>query len=192
MIFSSIPFIFAFLPIALCGYYLLGAIGRRLAAGWLVAASLVFYAYWNPSYLILLLGSIAWNFSMGSWVFGIKSDAGNRKLYVLWAASAGNLVLLGFYKYLFPTIGFLAAHHLVPAEWESDVILPLGISFFTFTQIGYLVDSYGGTAKERGLLSYMLFVTFYRHRLRQPLVGHRLAELLRHILKRNRLYVGRS
>ncbi len=173
MIFSSIPFVFAFLPIALIGYYVLAKVGRTPAAAWLIAASLFFYGYWSPIHLLLLLGSIAWNFAMGKWIFSFGEKGQAHKLRVLWAAILGNLVLLFYYKYLFPTIGFLSAHNLAPAAWETQVVLPLGISFFTFTQIGYLVDCYDGKAKERGFLTYALFVTFFPHLIAGPIVHNR-------------------
>jgi alginate O-acetyltransferase complex protein AlgI len=173
MIFSSNPFFFAFLPITLIGYYALGTIGRAAAAVWLVAASVFFYGYWNPSYVVLLLGSIAWNFLLGSWLYSVADERKQVRLILLWVAIIGNLVLLVYYKYLFPMIGFLAAHHIASPDWEREVILPLGISFFTFTQIGYLLDSYGGRVKERGLLSYMLFVTFFPHLIAGPILHNR-------------------
>jgi alginate O-acetyltransferase complex protein AlgI len=173
MIFSSSLFIFAFLPVALIGYYSLGRFGRKPAAAWLVAVSLFFYAYWNPNFLPLLLGSIAWNFTMGRWLFSLDEASQKRKLWVLWTAIAGNLALLGYYKYLFPSISFLSTHHVVPANWEIQIILPLGISFFTFTQIGYLMDSMDGKAKDRGLLSYVLFVTFFPHLIAGPILHNR-------------------
>jgi alginate O-acetyltransferase complex protein AlgI len=173
MIFSSIPFIFAFLPLVLAGYYFLAQINSKLAAAWLVGASLFFYGYWNPSYLVLLLGSIAWNFLTGSWIIRIEDGKARLKLAILWIAIIGNLGLLAYYKYVFPTIGFLAAHHLLSETWERQIILPLGISFFTFTQIGYLVDAYFGKAKDTGLLSYMLFVTFFPHLIAGPILHNR-------------------
>jgi alginate O-acetyltransferase complex protein AlgI len=173
MIFSSNPFFFAFLPVALIGYYTLGKIGRTAAATWLVAASLFFYAYWNPSYLLLLIGSIGWNFIMGGWVYSLREERTQVRFVVLCVAIAVNLASLFYYKYLFPTIGFLASHHIAPPEWERDVVLPLGISFFTFTQIGYLLDSYDGRAKERSLISYMLFVTFFPHLIAGPILHNR-------------------
>jgi D-alanyl-lipoteichoic acid acyltransferase DltB (MBOAT superfamily) len=183
MIFSSVPFIFAFLPIALVGYFLLAKLGRGFAAGWLIAASLVFYAYWSPIYLLLLVGSVVWNFAMGQWIFRFGEDSSKCKLVILWIAIGGDLALLGYYKYLFPLIGFLSAHGLAPAGWETQIALPLGISFFTFTQIGYLVDSYDGQAKERGLLSYVLFVTFFPHLIAGPILHHR--EIMPQFANRN-------
>jgi alginate O-acetyltransferase complex protein AlgI len=173
MIFSSTPFIFALLPLVLAGYYFFAQVNSKLAAAWLVAASLFFYGYWNPSYLVLLLGSITWNFLTGSWIIRIKDENARLKLAILWIAIGGNLVLLAYYKYAFPAIGFLVAHHLVSETWERQVILPLGISFFTFTQIGYLVDAYSGKIKYSGLLSYMLFVTFFPHLIAGPILHNR-------------------
>jgi alginate O-acetyltransferase complex protein AlgI len=173
MIFSSNPFIFAFLPFALIGYYSLEKLGRTSAAAWLVTISLFFYAYWNADYLPLLLGSIAWNFVLGSWLFGLDDSSRRLRLGVLWTAIAGNLALLCYYKYLSTVIGFLSVHQVVPSNWESQVILPLGISFFTFTQIGYLMDSFDGKAKDRGFLSYVLFVTFFPHLIAGPILHNR-------------------
>ena len=173
MIFSSNAFLFAFLPITLVGYYLLALAGRKYAAAWLVIASFVFYGYWNPSYLVLLAGSIAWNYTVGAAIFARQRDDDRLKLWLLWIGIGGNLLLLCYYKYLFPSIGFLAAHHMLPESLERTVVLPIGISFFTFTQIGYLVDSYDGKARERGPLSYLLFVTFFPHLIAGPILHNR-------------------
>src|SRR5258708_11667892 len=118
MIFSSVPFIFAFLPLTLAGYYILANIKSSLAATWLVAASLAFYGYWNPIYLLLLLGSIAWNFITSKLIVHIGEEHQRSKFIALCVAIVGNLCLLAYYKYLFPTIGFLAAHHFVSGSWE--------------------------------------------------------------------------
>jgi len=173
MIFSSNAFIFVFLPIALAGYYSLALAGRRAAAVWLVLLSFVFYGYWNPSYLLLLTGSIAWNYGVAAAIHSTAEGKDRRRFALLWTGIIGNLGLLGWYKYLFPAITFLAEHNIFPPEFERTVVLPLGISFFTFTQIGYLVDSYDGTAKERGPLSYMLFVTFFPHLIAGPILHNR-------------------
>jgi len=173
MIFSSNPFIFVFLPISLVGFYLLASMSRWLAAVWLVGMSLLFYGYWNPHFLLLLVLSIAWNYSMGARIYACDEDNIQAKSLVLCIAIAGNLLVLAYYKYLFPTIGFFTAHHLLPESWESHIVLPLGISFFTFTQIGYLIDSYDGQARERGLLSYCLFVTFFPHLIAGPILHNR-------------------
>ena len=86
---------------------------------------------------------------------------------------SGNLLLLTYYKYLFPALGFFLENGLLSQSWMASVALPLGISFFTFTQIGYLIDSYDGRAKERSLLSYMVFVTFFPHLIAGPILHNR-------------------
>lgn len=173
MIFSSNAFIFAFLPVALIGYYLIARLGMAAANGWLVAASLVFYSYWNPWFLLVLLVSIGWNFLVGTWIFALDERRGRARLAVLWLGIVGDLLLLSYYKYFFPVLGFMATRGFVGVGWISNVALPLGISFFTFTQIGFLVDSYDGRAKERGLLSYMVFVTFFPHLIAGPILHNR-------------------
>ena len=116
-----------------------------LGKAWLVAVSLFFYAYWNPAYIHLLLGSILFNFSIGN---HLASDFRSRhfplsRRSVLTLSIGLNLALLGYFKYtnfLVDNInGVFGAAYVVP-----QILLPLGISFFTFTQIAYLVDSYRG------------------------------------------------
>jgi alginate O-acetyltransferase complex protein AlgI len=172
MLFNSTVFLYWFLPIALAGYYLLAhGPGATYAKIWLCAASLFFYAWWNPAFLTLLVGSIAFNYGVSFLLSGEEQGA-RRQNWVLAAGIGANLLLLVYYKYLFPLLGFL--HHVgwVEADYGS-VILPIGISFFTFTQIGYLVDCRQGLVKERGLLSYVLFVTFFPHLLAGPILHHR-------------------
>ena len=137
MVFSSFIFIFGFLPLALAGFLICARLGHRFAAFWLVLASLAFYAYWRVSFLPLLLISIAFNYGIG-WVLH-RSEARPRLAGgVLLFGVATNLLALFYYKYAaslaallgFSSIGEIPLH---------DIVLPLGISFFTFTQIGYLV-----------------------------------------------------
>jgi D-alanyl-lipoteichoic acid acyltransferase DltB (MBOAT superfamily) len=173
MIFSSPKFILLFLPIAFLGYFYLNRIRLVLAGkAWLVAVSLFFYAYWNIAYLPLLVGSILFNFAVGSALAPnpSKSPRFSRRL-ILACGIIGNLGLLGYFKYadfLIDNInaafdiGFISPH----------LLLPLGISFFTFTQIAYLVDSYRGEAREYDFLNYALFVTFFPHLIAGPILHH--------------------
>ena len=167
MLFNSAAFILGFLPVAWVGFFLFGATGHhRLAVGWLTLASLFFYSYWNPTYLPLLLGSIAFNYVVGRWL--IRS----RSMVLLVFGVAGNLILLGYYKYA----GFLVqtvdaasgAGFAIPA-----IALPLAISFFTFQQIAFLVDSQGGVAEETHLSNYAMFITFFPHLIAGPITHHR-------------------
>ena len=143
MLFNSAQFLFGFLPVALSVFLLLGSYGHRmLAIGWLAMASLVFYGWDDPLRLLpIILSSTAFNFVIGRMLVR-KPNRG-----VLAFGIFGNLLLLGYFKY----VGFLAeilttgTSIVVP---NPNVVLPLGISFFTFTQIAYLVDAYRGKARE--------------------------------------------
>jgi len=173
MLFNSNVFLFAFLPIAILGFYWL-AQGRGVHAAkvWLCLASFVFYGWWNPAFVLLLLGSIAFNYTLSLRLTDSDDDAGRGQTLLLAAGIAANLLLLGYYKYLFPLMGFLHRLGWVHVDFGSG-ILPIGISFFTFTQIGYLVDCRQGMVKERGLLNYVLFVTFFPHLIAGPILHHR-------------------
>ncbi len=170
MLFNSYPFIFGYLPLALIGYQVAAHLHRQAVVIWLVFASLAFYAYWSPAYLVLLCGSILFNFAAGSLISRrIPNPIPARVL--LWGAIGVNLAALCFCKYLFPLLNFLAAATDSRHHWK-DVILPLGISFFTFTQIAYLVDLEQGAARQQDLASYSLFVTFFPHLIAGPILHH--------------------
>jgi len=178
MLFSSWQFILLFLPVSFFIYFWLN--GRRMVTmgkAWLVLASLYFYAYWDVRYLPLILISILLNFAIGTGlarshsVSGDKHRPFNRKT-VLVVGITINLSLLGYYKYadfFLENINFaLGTAYPLP-----HIMLPLAISFFTFTQIAYLVDSYRGETAEYDLLNYSLFVTFFPHLIAGPVVHHR-------------------
>jgi alginate O-acetyltransferase complex protein AlgI len=170
MLFSSNYFIFFFLPASVIGYHLLSRQGRTALLTWLTLASLFFYAWWNPAYLLLLMASIVLNF-LFSHLLGPKSNPNNRSRW-LFAAIVSNLLLLMWFKYLFPLLNFFHRLGLVRHGF-ADVILPLGISFFTFTQIAYLIDLRQGIAKQQGLLPYSVFVTFFPHLIAGPIIHPR-------------------
>ena len=133
MLFNSFPFIFAFLPVALIGFFGLARVSDRLAAGWLTVASLLFYGWWDAHYVALLLSSIAVNFALGSRIARLRESRGpqaSRAWLVL--AIVVNLGLLAYFKY---TVFFLANLQQFTGRPEPlpGIILPLGISFFTFT-----------------------------------------------------------
>src|SRR6266852_6073074 len=166
MLFNSAAFIAGFLPICLAGFYLLGSVGRpQLALAWLTGMSLVFYGWWNVTFVPLLLGSIAFNFLLGRRLAQRKSKG------VLVLGVTVNILLLGLFKYT----GFLG--HVVAqalgSSWEPPhLLLPLAISFFTFQQIAFLADIYGGVAGEPRLLHYSLFITFFPHLIAGPITHH--------------------
>jgi alginate O-acetyltransferase complex protein AlgI len=171
MLFSSFAFIFGFLPLALVGFYACARTGHRFAAGWLVLASLGFYAYWKISFLPLLLISIAFNYGTSRIIAAAEKRPSLQSALLLIGIGA-DLMALMYYKYLAALVDFLHVQGTVSFT-IGDIILPLGISFFTFTQIGYLVDVKQGIAKTRGLLSYVLFVTFFPHLIAGPILHNR-------------------
>ncbi len=176
MLFNSYAFIFLFLPLSLAVYFFLSR--RRLvlaARSWLVGTSLFFYAWWNPLYLPLILVSIMFNYAIGTIMgrMALGEDRlQKRRKYVLILGIAGNLGLLGYYKY---TDFFLSNLNWAVSSQIPllHIILPLGISFFTFTQIAYLVDVHRQVAKEYDLLNYALFVTFFPHLIAGPIIHHK-------------------
>jgi D-alanyl-lipoteichoic acid acyltransferase DltB (MBOAT superfamily) len=169
MLFSSNVFLFLFLPVALLGYQLLGRLGRVAVFSWLSAVSIFFYGYWNPKYLLLLIGSILLNFLASRLIAASKTE-GARTAWLV-AAVTANIGLLFWFKYLFPLLHYARSIGWIERGFGS-VILPLGISFFTFTQIAFLVDLKQGEAEPQDLLSYILFVTFFPHLIAGPIIHH--------------------
>ena len=167
MLFNSAIFLLAFLPASLIGFFALGTSGhRRLAVVWLTIASLFFYGWWNPAYLPLLLASMAANYALG------RLLARHRNKPLLVAGVVANLALLGYYKYagfFMATVdGVLGASLTIP-----DIALPLAISFFTFQQIAFLIDSYDGVAEESNFANYAMFITFFPHLIAGPITHHK-------------------
>lgn len=170
MLFNSYPFIFLFLPAALWLFFRVGQSSHRHAAISLVLASLLFYAWWNPSCLGLLLLSILFNYGIGLALTreNILRTRRTRKLFLALGIS-GNLALLFYFKYA----GFLQDIISQTPGLEHSLILPLGISFFTFTQIAFLVDAFRGEAREPSLPHYALFVSYFPHLIAGPILHHR-------------------
>ena len=171
MLFNSYEFIFAFLPIAVAGYYLLGRTGEtRYPIFWLVGCSFFFYAWWNPVYVLLLAGSIVFNYAISGFLIDGGGRSGARKLIVT-AGIAGNLAALAYFKYANFFVDTI--NPLIGYGWTLEhIVLPLAISFFTFQQITYLVDTYAGLQKDRDFPRYCLFVTFFPQLIAGPIVHH--------------------
>ncbi|MGJ3261199.1 MAG: MBOAT family O-acyltransferase [Rhodospirillales bacterium] len=171
MLFNSYTFLFAFLPLTLAGFWVFATRGNaRGAMLWLLAMSSVFYGWWNPLYLILLIGSVAANFWIGLQLAN-SARAGMPNRGLLFAGVALNLGLIGWFKYL----GFFAGIADAVAGTgfgPVEVALPLAISFFTFQQIAYLVDCHRGLAGEGDVFKYALFVTFFPQLIAGPIVHH--------------------
>ncbi|MEY8688544.1 MAG: MBOAT family protein [Leptothrix sp. (in: b-proteobacteria)] len=172
MLFNSIVFLAGFLPLTLLGVFLLARWQPRGVVAWLLLASLIFYGWWNPAWLPLMLSSIALNLGAGR-LIAARVDACrdhvSRRLLI--GAIALNLLVLAHFKYGAFLVGNLNA---LGADWAvPSTELPLGISFFTFTQIAFLVDVYQRRAHDVDPLRYGLFVTYYPHLIAGPILHHR-------------------
>jgi alginate O-acetyltransferase complex protein AlgI len=171
LLFNSYAFVLGFLPLTLAGFFATARLGRRFAACWLIVASLFFYGWWNAGFVPLLIASVTANYAAGLLLHRWEGRS-RRQNWVLSLAIAGNLAALVHYKYLAAMLGFLRAHGVADVAL-ADPMLPLGISFFTFTQIGYLLDCRSGQARDRSPLNYALFVTFFPHLIAGPIVHNR-------------------
>lgn len=174
MLFSSPVFIFAFLPLVLVVYALLNRLHWTTSGkSWLVLTSLFFYAYWDARYLPLIVGSILFNYFVGTRLSRSYTQKANntQRKQLLIAGLTINLLLLGYFKY---TDFFISNLNYITGNQMAlkHIALPLAISFFTFTQIVYLMDSYRGETSQYDLLNYSLFVTFFPHLIAGPIVQH--------------------
>lgn len=173
MIFSSYGFVLLFLPLVLAGTVLLRKGGVRPAMLWLIAASLFFYAWWDWHYLWVPLASILVNYVVGLAIVRAR-DRGDHGAAVLETGIgiALNLVFLALFKYGLFVVGNVNWALGVELGWWN-IALPLGISFFTFQQIAYLVDLRRGLVQQHGFVDYLLFVTFFPQLIAGPIVHHR-------------------
>ncbi len=182
MLFNSPAFILGFMPLAFGGFFLAGRLsGPRAALAWLMLTDLVFYGWWNPRYVPLLVGSVAVNYALGQHILRL-AEAGRHDAVCSGAARIGaasmraariwvtagvalNLALLGWFKYA----DFLL-HAAAPHAPSLGIVLPLAISFFTFQQIMFLVDSLRLDRPATGALPYAAFVCFFPHLIAGPIV----------------------
>jgi len=185
LLFNSTVFLFAFLPITLFGFFLIARLRGAVAAkAWLAAASILFYGWWNPIYLPLIIGSMVVNYGVGSYlqsanvrswvalripVWPRNTNAVKVRRAVLIAGIVFNLGLLGYFKYVDFFIG--TVNTVADANLSLfHIVLPLGISFFTFQEIAYLVDSYQGKQTWHSFLDFSLFVSFFPQLIAGPIV----------------------
>jgi alginate O-acetyltransferase complex protein AlgI len=171
MLFNSYYFIIVFLPIALVGFYCLGRLGRGPGAIWLVLTSFCFYAFWNPPYVMLLLASVLFNYGVSVLLQRYKDRPVRQRVW-LSIGIVTDLTILIYYKYLAALISVAVDIGFTHLQTPS-ILLPLGISFFTFTQIAYLIDVQQDVVEDRTLLNYMLFVTFFPHLIAGPILHNR-------------------
>lgn len=174
MLFNSVEFIFVFLPITFIIYFYLNAKKLTdLSKGFLFFSSLFFYSWWNIVYLPLILCSMLFNYVIGNTLskYNLKKQNISKKAILIFGIIF-NLCLLGYFKY---TDFFIENFNLFTDKNISlfNLALPLAISFFTFQQIAYLIDSYRNETHEYDFLNYAIFVTFFPQLIAGPIVHHK-------------------
>ncbi len=166
MLFNSHIFLFVFLPLTWVLFQFLCRFrASRAALGLLVIASLVFYSYWNPPLVLLILASVIINFYIG------RTLSRSPRRWILSVGIGLNLSSIAYFKYagfFLTTVNSLSGAGLTVPQ----IILPLGISFFTFQQIAYLIDCHRGETSEHSFLRYALFVTFFPQLIAGPIIHH--------------------
>ena len=169
MVFSSSVFLFIFLPIVLCGYYL---IQPRFRNAFLLLASLCFYGYGEPKFLLALLSSILINYLVAL-LISREEKAANKKI-LLTAGVALNLSLLFVFKYL----NFLTFNlsRLIPSIGVTSIALPIGISFFTFQAMSYVIDVYRGERAQKNPLNLGLYISLFPQLVAGPIVRYKTIE----------------
>ncbi len=179
MLFNSYIFIFLFLPLSLCGWYGLNRIGlKRPALIFLTGMSLWFYGYFNVYYLLLIVGSISGNYLLSLILYEVSKRHGNKerlirtaKTFTLACGMVLNLGLLFYFKYYDFFVGNINVIFKTDITLKH-ILLPLGISFFTFQQLSFIVDRGLGRAEHYGLTEYAAFVTFFPQLVAGPIVLH--------------------
>ena len=168
MHFNSWIFVFGFLPLTLIGYYALKSqASPALAKAWLGIMSLVFYAWWSVAYLLLLLCAVVANFYAAQLIS--MQPRGRSRTLITAAAICGNLALLGYFKYTNFFLGIVDSTFGFSLT-VPGLILPLGISFFTFQKIAYLADVHQGLPAEKNWNNFLLFVAFFPQLIAGPIV----------------------
>ncbi len=173
MIFNSYSFIFIFLPIAFIGFFLISRFNKTYGISWLGFVSLFFYSYWSLYSLPVLITSILMNFYFGKKINDVLTD--NRKIVLITAITL-NLALLSYFKYtnfFIDNLNIFFAKLDISTVNNLNIILPIGISFFTFTQIAYLIDTYYDNSKSYTFRNYLLFVTYFPHLVAGPIIHHK-------------------
>jgi D-alanyl-lipoteichoic acid acyltransferase DltB (MBOAT superfamily) len=171
MLFNSLDFIFLFLPISIFVYFICAKIANDgIAKSFLVVASFYFYSYWNLPYVALLFASISINYLLSILILKLGNQGKKKRVLIL--AIGLNLCLIGYYKYcdfFIYNINSISGTSII----FQNILLPLGISFFTFQQIAYQVDIFKGKTAETCLLNYILFVSFFPQLIAGPIVHHK-------------------
>lgn len=172
MLFTTATFVLLFLPAVLAGFFLIGHYTMKGAAFWLFGASVFFYSWWMPEFTLLLLASIAVNFTTGKHI-AQNLEEPTRRSARTWLVTGivFNLSLLGYFKYANFFVDNL--NIALGTDWHlGRILLPIGISFYTFTQIAFLVDTWQGRVREYQWVHYGLFVTYFPHLVAGPVLHH--------------------
>lgn len=170
MLFNSYIFILVFLPVCICGYFFLNHLNcKKTAQAFLLGMSLWFYGYFNIRYLFIILASIIINYIVS--VTLRRQKNGKLRKTACWAGIGFNIGLLFYFKYY--DFFLENINRLFQTDFAlKRVVLPLGISFFTFQQLSYIIDSYRGETAEYEFLEYASFVSFFPQLIAGPIVTH--------------------
>lgn len=174
MLFNSPEFILLFLPVTLLGFFVLGRMSRHHALGWLIVASLFFYACWRPINVLIIAPSIVVNFLLARALLRLAPDAARARFAtaLLVLGIVFNVLFLGYFKYV--NFVAIAINDVAGTNFVlRNVILPLGISFITFQKIAFLIDVRAGRVKAFSLREYCLFVLFFPQLIAGPIVHFR-------------------
>lgn len=172
MLFNSPGFVLFFLPVVIVGFFTLARFAKRRAPTlWLVLMSLAFYGFFKLEYVLLLVGLIFANYIFGQLLFD-SSQKGHKRYFLLAFVLVANLGVLAYFKYI--NFAISTVNGLFEANFLTEnVFLPLGISFFTFQNIAYLVDSLQGEREQHSFLDFALFVSFFPQLVAGPIVHHK-------------------
>lgn len=171
MVFSSYNFIFMFLPVVFAGYWLIAKfLGAKCAKAWFVAASLFFYAQGSVLFLPILVGTLLFNYLIVYLLEKQEQKSLKAKLLLI-VSLVANIGMLFYFKYF--NFFLQNVNRVFGTDFVlKSIILPLGISFYTFLIIGYVIDVYKGTSKRSSFLDYSVFVTFFPHLIVGPISRH--------------------
>lgn len=173
MLFNSYQFVFCFLPIALAGFAWFGSLGKPKAClVWLAAASVAFYAWWNPVNLLIIAPSVLANYILARALLRWGDDRPGWAQAALVLGILGNLAFLSYFKY--KNFFLEISNDALGTDFVfTQIVLPLGISFITFQKIAFLVDVYTGRVRAFTFQSYSLFVFFFPQLIAGPIVHYR-------------------
>jgi alginate O-acetyltransferase complex protein AlgI len=169
MVFTSFAFLFLFLPVFLGIYFAIHPAIRNL---WLLLASIVFYGWERPEWVLIMIASTIVDYTLARLMGGKEENRRHRKL-LLWISIVANLGLLGWFKYANLVVHTAEAWTGTQIQW-SDILLPVGISFYTFQSMSYTIDVYRGEVKPtRSLIDFACYVTMFPQLVAGPIVRYR-------------------